>query len=159
MTKAQDIINVDHSVNDKATAADPTWLFKVTESDMSLRDCDGYLLLSKRMFVDYLKIYSGSPKDIFCNTRRPILLLEVKIVESVTNSPAAFTLMFDKATTKQQRRQMELLCRNSSFHENEIATSYITSFFFAREKAVDITAMLVDIQEKQNLPWDPLFII
>lgn len=52
MTKAQDIINVDHSVNDKATAADPTWLFKVTESDMSLRDCDGYLLLSKRMFAD-----------------------------------------------------------------------------------------------------------
>lgn len=109
--------------------------------------------------VDYLKIYSGSPKDILCNTRRPILLLEVKIVESVTNSPAAFTLMFDKATTKQQRRQMDLLCRNSSFHENEIATSYITSFFFAREKAVDINAMLVDIQEKQNLPWDPLFII
>ena len=52
MTKAQDIINVDHSVNDKATAADPTWLFKVTESDMSLRDCDGYLLLSKGMFAD-----------------------------------------------------------------------------------------------------------
>ena len=67
--------------------------------------------------------------------------------------------MFDKTTTKQQRRQMDLLCRNSSFHENEIATSYITSFFFAREKAVDINAMLVDIQEKQNLPWDPLFII
>lgn len=36
-------------------------------------------------------------------------------------------------------------------------TNYITSFYFAKAKAVDITAMLKDMQKKQNFPWDLLF--
>lgn len=46
-TKVHGTIKLDHSANGKATAAKATWLFKVVESDMSLRDCDGYHLLFK----------------------------------------------------------------------------------------------------------------
>ena len=112
MTKSQDIIILDHLVNDKATAADVTWLFKVTESDMSLRDCDGYLLLSKRMFADSRlceKFTLGHQKTPYVIQEGLYSLLEVKIVESVPYSPAAFTLMVDKTTTKQQRRKMDAM--------------------------------------------------
>ena len=84
------------------------------------------------------------PKGILCKKDGVGPLLESKIAESVT-------------TTTQQRKQVDLLCRCWSRHENKIVTNYITSFFFARAKAADITAILADMQEKQNFPWDRLF--
>ena len=59
--------------------------------------------------------------------------------------------MFDETTTTQQRKQADLLCRYWSSHKSKIVMNYITSFFFAKAKAVDITAILRDMQEKHLL--------
>ena len=43
---------LDLSLNDKVTAAETTWLFKIAECDLSLRDTDQTPEMFKRMFPD-----------------------------------------------------------------------------------------------------------
>lgn len=55
-------VTFDASVKDKGSAAEAIWLFKVAESDFSLRDCDQTPALFQKMFPDseICKLFSMS---------------------------------------------------------------------------------------------------
>ena len=48
-------------------------------------------------------------------------------------------IMFDGTTTRQKRKQMDILLRFLYEHENQVVTKYSTSIHFPRAKAVDVT--------------------
>lgn len=76
-------------------------------------------------------------------------LLKSKIAESVTNSSAVFTLIFAETTTTQQRKQVDLLCRCWSSHENKIVTNYI--LFSLQEQKQFILLQFLQIYQKTKL--------
>ena len=63
--------------------------------------------------------------------------------------------MFDKTTTHQNRKQMDVLLRFWDKDENQVVTKYLTSIHFTRSKAVDITEMLLKLEEEGclSMPW------
>ena len=46
------VISIHPSLNNKVSAAEATWLFKVAEEDYSFRSCDDTQLVFKKMFPD-----------------------------------------------------------------------------------------------------------
>ena len=46
------IVKLEYSTNDKISAAEGMWLFKVAENDLALRHCDNTSVLFQRMFLD-----------------------------------------------------------------------------------------------------------
>ena len=124
VTKGQGTIKLDHLVNDKATAAEATWLFKVAESDMSLRDCDGSPLLFKHMFPDsrrYAKFTLGLQKALYVIQDGLGPLLESKLLKVLP----IYQLHLPQCLMRLSPRNKE---RYWSCHENKIVTLYY--FFF-----------------------------
>ncbi|XP_047132571.1 uncharacterized protein LOC124811258 isoform X3 [Hydra vulgaris] len=156
------VIQLEFSTNEKISAAEAMWLFKVAENDLALRHCDNTPILFQRMFPDS-KISHGFTMSrqkasyILQDGLGP--LLEKRLCNSITLSQVAFTLMFDETTTSQQRKQMDLLCRFWSEDENQVVTKYLTSLFFGRATAEDVKTMLADLRHNERfyLPWDRLF--
>ena len=150
---------LDLSLNDKVTAAETTWLFKVAECDLSLRDADQTPEMFKRMFPDsaIANSFTMSRQKASYNIQDGIgPLLKENIVKDVSDSSACFTLMFDETTTLQEQKQMDLLLRYWSETENKVITKYFLSLFFGRAKATDIVAMFQQLQETEQLPWRKL---
>ena len=67
--------------------------------------------------------------------------------------------MFDKTTTHQNRKQMDILLRFWDKDENQVVTKYLTSIHFTRTKALDITEMLLKLEEEGclSMPWSRLY--
>nr|XP_047132603.1 uncharacterized protein LOC124811287 [Hydra vulgaris] len=156
------VIQLEFSINEKISAAEAMWLFKVAENDLALRHCDNTPILFQRMFPDS-KISQGFTMSrqkasyILQDGLGP--LLEKRLCNSITLSQGALTLMFDETTTSQQRKQMDLLCCFRSEDENQVVTKYLTLLFFGRATAEDVKTMLADLRHNERfyLPWDRLF--
>ena len=144
------------------SAAEAKWLFKISKRDMTLRDCDFTPELFRQMFPDsqVAKQFSMSRQKasyVLQDGLGP--LLSKWLVTSINASEGAFTLMFDETTTLQNRKQMDLLVRFWDEKQNLVTTRYLTSLFFARATALDITGMLMSLQEEGNcnLNWSKTF--
>lgn len=119
------------------TAAEATWLFKVAENDLSLRDTDKTPLLFQRMFPDSAvanKFAMSRQKASYTVADGIGPFLEKKIIEDVSKSDGCFTLMYDETTTAQNKKQMDLLFRYWSNEENKVVTKYFSSFFLVEPK-------------------------
>ena len=60
-------------------------------------------------------------------------------------------LTFDRTTTHQNRKYMDILLRFLNEDENQVVTKYSTSICFPRAKAVDVTEMLLKLEEEECL--------
>ena len=78
---------------------------------------------------------------VFQDGLRP--LLGEKICQAVQKFEGALTLMFDKTTTAQVKKQMDLLLTYWDEESEEVVTKYLESLFFGRATAVDILKCLV----------------
>ena len=67
--------------------------------------------------------------------------------------------MFDETTTKQKKKQIDVLLRYFSETTNLVETKYLLSFFFARVLADFVVEKFQDLQnyKEYNIPWDRLF--
>ena len=67
--------------------------------------------------------------------------------------------MFDKTTTNQKQKQIDLLLRFWDEQLSCIATKYLESLFFARTTTTDISKMFVDVMNdsEYKMPWNNLF--
>ena len=95
-------VSLDNTLDNKVTAAETMWLFKVTEKDLSLRDCNHMPQLFQNMFPDSeisqkFSMSKDKASYVFQDGLRP--LLGEKICQAVQKSEGAFTLMFDETTT------------------------------------------------------------
>jgi len=159
-SSASSTLLFDLSLSDKVTAAETTWLFKVAENDLSLRDADRTPSLFQKMFPDSAianKFAMSRQKASYTISDGIGPFLEKEIIEDVRKSDACFTLMYDETTTSQTKKQMDLLFRYWSNTENKVVTKYFSSLFFGRAKADEIVAMLKELQETKQLPWRKLF--
>ena len=161
-SSTKEVVTLDPTVSEKVSAAEAKWLFKISERDMTLRDCDFTPELFRQMFPDsqVAKQFSMSRQKasyVLQDGLGP--LLSKWLVASINASEGAFTLMFDETTTLQNRKQMDLLVRFWDEKQNLVTTRYLTSLFFARATALDITGMLMSIQEEgnYNLTWSKMF--
>ena len=82
-------------------------------------------------------------------------LLSQWLATKPKKSKGNFTIMFDRTITHQNRKQMNILLRFWDEDENQVVTKYLCSFHFARAKAVDITEMLLKLEEEEclSVPW------
>ena len=60
-------------------------------------------------------------------------------------------LTFDGTTTHQNRKYMDVLLRFLDEDENQVVTKYSTSICFPRAKAVDVTEILLKLEEEECL--------
>ena len=158
----KEVVTLDPTFSEKVSAAEAKWLFKMAERDMTLRDCDFTPELFRQMFPDsqVAKQFSMSRQKasyVLQDGLGP--LLSKWLVTSINTSEGTFTLMFDETTTLQNRKQMDLLVRFWDEEQNLVTTRYLTSLFFGRATALDITGMLMSLQEegKFNLTWSKMF--
>ena len=161
-TDKNNIVTLSASFKEKVSAAEAMWVFKVSEEDMTFRDCDNTPALFQNMFSDSTisKSFSMSREKasyILQDGLGP--LLSKWLCKKIYDSGGAFTLMFDETTTEQRRKQMDLLIRYWDEDEEQVVTRYMTSLFFGIAKAIDITKMLTDLHDNKvfNLPWNRLF--
>ena len=66
--------------------------------------------------------------------------------------------MFDETTTHQNRMQMDILLRFMDEDENQVVTKYLTTIHLAKAKALDVTWMLLKLEEEEclSVPWSRL---
>ena len=108
------IIVLDAALEEKALSAEAKWLFKIARDDITLRSCDNTQELFSSMFSDSeiaKKFTMSRTKASYCITDALSPLLLKKLIEDLSKSDSAFTLLFDETTTLQNRKQMDILLR------------------------------------------------
>ena len=156
-------VSLGNTLDNKFTAAEAMWLFKVAEKDLLLRDCNHTPELFQNMFPDSeisqnFSMSKDKASYVFQDGLRP--LLGEKICQAVKKSEGAFTLMFDETTTAQVKKEMDLLLTYWDQDAEDVVTKYLDSLFFGRATAVDIVNMFCKIHdgdEFHDLPWKKLF--
>ena len=153
-------IRLDPSLNDKVSAAEAMWMFKLAEEDYSFRSCDN----TKQLFGNMFTEGPTAANFTMCRTKASYLisdgigpLLATEIGESILKSKGGFTLLFDETTTLQTRKQMDILIRYWSEKDNLVVTKYVTSFFFKRAPADTVVHLFVEeLMDNENfkIPWD-----
>ena len=150
------------SQKDKVSAAEAMWLFKIAQGDLSLRDSDDASALFQAMFSD-----SEIAKDFTMGRSKASYVLQdglgpllaTWLCKKLRDSEGGYTLMFDETTTEQEKKQMDILLRFWDETLKRVSTKYLTSLFFARGTALDITDMMTNLMENSDydLPWKKLF--
>ena len=153
---------MDASVTKKSFSAEASWLYKIAEKDFFLRSRDELNLLFKKMFhdsriVERFTLSRQKASYVIRDGLSPLLVRE--IYNYVRNSTSTFTLMFDETTTKQNKKQMDVLLRYFSKTPNLVETRYLLPFFFTRAPADFVVETFQDLQndKEYNLRWDRLF--
>ena len=149
-------LKLDNPVNAKARSAEAKWLFKVAESDYSLRSCDHTPELFSSMFkplvhkkCDCRAIFDhfslSRTKASYCISDRLGPLVMEKLKEQLQWIDSCFTLLFDETSTVQRKKQMDVLVRFWSDQSGHIETRYIDSFFFGRAPGEKIVELLHEL--------------
>ena len=160
---------LDNPKTAKARSAEAKFLFKVAESDYSLRSCDHTPELFSSMFrpplhktSDCAAVFDhfslSRTKASYCISDGLGPLVMEKLKEQLESIDSCFTLLFDETTTVQHKKQMDVLIRFWSDQSGSIETRYIDSFFFGRapgEKIVELLHQLMPTNEKDI--WSKMF--
>ena len=152
------------SLQEKVTAAEAMWLFKIAEEDMTLRDCDNVPALFQRMFSDseIAKAFTmGRSKASYVLQDGLGPLLAKWLCENVSESEGTFSLIFDETTTNQRQKQMDLLLRYWDEKINLVVTKYLRSLNFCRAGATDLASMMLDVidGDEHDIDWRKLFFL
>lgn len=152
------------SLQEKVSAAEAMWIFKIAEEDMTLRDSDNTPKLFQAMFPDsqVAKAFTmGRSKASYILQDGLGPLLSKWLCQTVAKSEGLFTFIFDEATTNQKKKQMDLLLRFWNEELNQIVTRYLGSLYFGRATAADLASMLEDIMnsDEYDIPWERLFFL
>ena len=103
------------ALDDKQRVAETMWLFKVAEHDFSFRSCEQLSSLFQAMFPDSLigkSFTMGRSKASYSVTEALGPMMQEKIYKEVSQTPAAFTILFDETTTLQVRKQYTICSIN-----------------------------------------------
>ena len=117
----------------KKISAEALCLYKIAEEDFSLQSCDDLNLLFRKMFLDSgiaerFTLSRQKTSYVICDVLSPLLSNE--ICNDVRNSMmSTFILMFDETTTKQNKKQNNILLRYFSKTTNLVGTRCLLSFF------------------------------
>ena len=160
----QHVISIAPTLQTQVTAAEGLWAFKVSEDDLSLRTCDDISTLFKRMFPD------SNIANLITMSRSKILyvsqdglgpLLLPWLCDNISKSTGCYTLMFDEATTEQNKKQMDLLIRYFDETEEKVVTKFLGCVMFCRATADDICDLFIKLYDDKiyDLPWGRLFSI
>ena len=111
---SQNIVLLGLALTEKAAAAEAKWIFKLAESDMSLRSCDHlsdtfYSMFSDSEIEKQLSMARQKASNIIQDRIGP--LLENNFRCSLSKADGTFTLMFNETTTMQRKRQIDILFR------------------------------------------------
>ena len=151
--KSKDTVNsIDPSLNNKVSAAEATWLFKVAEEDYSFRSCDDTpLVFTKKRFQSAIsqKFTLSQEKASYVIKHALGPLVASDLCKHITKSPGCFT-MFDETTTVQKIKQMDVLVRYWSTAENKVITRYLLSFFFARAPADTLVKLFTELIDNDS---------
>ena len=117
------------SLNDQVTAAEASWLFKVAENDLSLRNCDNISELFLKMFPD-----SDVAKEFNLGKSKASYVLQDGIgplskwlCKDVSMIDGLLSLMFDETTTNKNEKQMDVLLRFWCEKKDLVVTKFLGS--------------------------------
>ena len=134
-------------------SVEASWLYKIAEEDFFPQSCDKLNLLFKNMLhdsgiVERFTLFRQKASYVIRDGLSPLLVREI-----------CYTLMFDEITTKQNKKQMDVLLRYFSKTPNLVETRYLLSFFFTRAPADFVVEKFQDLQndKEYNIRWDRLF--
>ena len=159
----QQVISITPTLQTQVTAAEGLWVFKVSEDDLSLRTCDDISTLFKRMFPDSnianLITMSRSKISYILQDGLGSSLLLSWLCDNISKSTGCYTLMFDETTTKQNKKQMDLLIRYFDETEEKFVTKFLGCVMFCRATADDICNLFIKLHDDNiyDLPWGKLF--
>ena len=103
---------LDASQKDKISSAVAIWMFKFAEQDYSLRLCDDVPKLFLTMSSDgnIAKGFTILRQTVSCIVSDGLQpLLGKRLCNVISSSEGTFTVLFDKTTTVQNKKQMDVL--------------------------------------------------
>ena len=80
-------------------------------------------------------------------------------MKEINSTDSAFTLMYDETTTKQVRKQMDILVRFWLETKEKVVVCFLKALFFGHAKGVDVAHSISNIifDEEFKFPADCLF--
>ena len=86
-------------------------------------------------------------------------ILTKHLMKEINSTDSAFTLMCDETTTKQVRKQMDILVRFWSETKEKVVVPFLKALFFGHAKGVDVDHSISNItfDEEFKFPADCLF--
>ena len=150
-------VGLDNTLDNKVTAAEAMWLFKVAEKDLSLRDCNHMPQLFQNMFPDSKisqKFSMSKDKASYVFQYGLPPLLGEKICQAVHRNLKVLLHL------AQVKKQMDLLLTYWDEDAEEVVAKYLDSLFFGRAAAVNIVNIFCKIHdgdEFHDFPWEKLF--
>ena len=154
----QHAIRIAPTLQTQVTAAEELWAFKVSEADLSWRTCDDISTPFKRMFPDsnianLITMSRSKISYVLQDGLGPLLLSW--LCDNISKSTGCYTLMFDEATTEQNKKQMDLLIRYFDETEEKVVTIFLGCVMFCRATADDICNLFIKLHDDKiyDLPW------
>ena len=131
-TKGVGIPLLSPSLNDQVTSAEASWLFKVAENDLSLRNCDNISELFIKMFPDSdvakeFNLSKSKASYVLQDGLGPVLAKW--LCKDVSMIDGLFSLMFDETTTNKNEKQMDVLLRFWCKQKDLVVTKFLGSLF------------------------------